>query len=270
MTATTSQSSSSTAERQAASSGTVSRVLQLLSVLADASGPIGVKQVAEQMSLAPSTVHRLLQLLRKEGFVDTASNSHQYAIGTQFYRVAARVYAAGSPHDIALPLIQAIADEFNETVVFGLYQPVQRSVTFTASADGGQRLKYHLDMHTPLSLVWGASGKAILAFLPPDIARKIIESEGPSPASGAPVPDLADLEKELARTRRRGYAVTDGEKFPDARGIAAPVYGPRGVLGCICLTSPKSRMPHGEIAQIGEKIVAQAAVLSQALGASDP
>lgn len=247
--------------------GTVSRALQLLSLMADTQGSIAVKQVAESMGLAPSTAHRLLQLLRKEGFVDGDGHG-RYAIGTEFYRVAARVHANGSPDDLALPFIQALADDLNETVLFGRYLPVQKALSFTARADGVQRLKYEIDMHAPLSLVWGASGKGILAFLPAETALDIIQSASPSPVTGAAVPEPAELDRELSKIRRRGFAVTDGEKLPNARGIAAPVYGPRGVVGCICLTSPKARMPQAETAQIGARIMAAAAELSKVLGAA--
>jgi DNA-binding IclR family transcriptional regulator len=67
--------------------------------------------------------------------------------------------------------------------------------------------------------------------------------------------------------RNRGYAVSESEKLPGARGIAAPVFGLDGVIGCICLTSPKARMPHGSIEEIGRAIIAQARELSLALGA---
>lgn len=239
----------------------------LLSALADAQGPMGVKQVAEQLQLAPSTAHRLLQLLRKEGFVDAQGNG-QYVVGTQFYRVAARVAASVSTQSIALPFMEAIANEFDETVLFGLYLPAQRAMSFTARADGTQLLKYQIEMHRPLSLLWGASGKAILAFLPTEDVRTILEGEAPSPATGESVPSFSTLEPELARIRTLGYAVSDGEKLPDARGIAAPVHGPRGVVGCLCLTSPKSRVPHADVDTIGRRIIEQANAISRALGAA--
>jgi len=77
-----------------ASTGTVSRALQLLAVLADAKGPVAVKHVANTMGLAPSTAHRLLQLLRKEGFVDAAASGRLYDIGAQFYRSFAQQLGA--------------------------------------------------------------------------------------------------------------------------------------------------------------------------------
>jgi len=253
-----------------AGSGTVSRVLALLGVLADAGGSVTVKYVADQMRLAPSTAHRLLQLLKKEGFVEAAAESRQYAIGPQFYRVTARVVGSVSPPAIAQPTLEAIANTFDETVLFGLYLPTEHALSFAGRADGQQKLKYQIDMHRPLSLVWGASGKAVLAFLPEDKARRILELEGPSPVSGAEPPGWDLLSEELARIRARGYAVSESEKLPDARGIAAPVFGPGGIIGCVCLTSPKSRMPHSSIESIGKHIVQSSLALSRTLGASLP
>lgn len=252
---------------QEATTGTVSRALQLLTVIADSRGSVSVKQIAEQMRLAPSTAHRLLNLLRKEGFVEASVEGRQYSIGPQFYRVAARVLHTVSPRDIAQPVIEALADQFSETVLFGIYQPVQQALSFSGRADGQQKLKYEIAMNQPLSLVWGASGKAILAFLSAEQISAILATEGPSPATGKTLPAQIDLERDLAEIRSVGYAVSDGEKLPDARGIAAPVFGPKGVFGCICLTSPKARMPHGDIQAIGQEIVARAAILSRDLGA---
>lgn len=246
--------------------GTVTRALHLLALLADTDGHITIKQAAVEMGLAPSTAHRLLNLLKKEGFVDNAG-AGQYAVGAQFYRVAARVVSQASVPTLAQPVIDAIAAEFNETVLFGLYLPTDRTLAFAARADGQQKLKYQIDMHRPLSLLWGASGKAILAFLPEDAVAAILAAEGPSPATGAPPPAATLLAQQLTQIRERGWALSESEKLPGARGIAAPVYGPAGVLGCICLTSPIARMPHATMEVIVREITARAKTFSRDLGA---
>jgi DNA-binding IclR family transcriptional regulator len=250
-----------------ANTGTVSRALSLLSTLADAGGPVTVKEVADKMGLPPSTAHRLLQLMRAEGFVAALPGSRQYVVGNELYRVSARIVNATKTPELAQRFIEATASHFDETVVFGLYLPAQRALCFVARADGKQLLKYQIDLHQPLSLVWGASGKAILAFLPDRTVADILAAEGPSPAEGKTAPSLDELRQILLVIRSRGYAVTASEKLPGARGIAAPVFGPDGVMGCICLTSPKARLPHASIEEIGRAIAAAARELSLALGA---
>ena len=247
--------------------GTVSRALLLLSTLADAGHPVTVKEVSEKMGLPPSTVHRLLQLMRAEGFVATIADSRQYTIGTELYRVAARIVSETKIPKLAQAFIEALASQFDETVIFGVYLPSRLALSFVARADGNQVLKYQIELHQPLSLVWGASGKAVLAFLPDEIVAKVLASEGPSPTERKQPPDLGELHRILSVVRSRGYAVSEGEKLPGARGIAAPVFGPAGVIGCICLTSPKARMPHGNIEDISRSVATAARKLSRVFGA---
>lgn len=249
------------------SMGTVSRVLKLLSVLADSTSSITVKDVVEQTQLPPSTVHRLLNLLIKDGFAEGALEDRSYAIGPQFYRVAARVVDRVAPPQVAKKTLENIAARYNETVLYGMYLPTEQAVSFESRADGKQRLQYQIDKHKPLSLIWGASGKCILAFLAKETVREALSAEVTSSATGEPPPCIEKLEQELALIREQGYAVSEGEKLHDARGIAAPVFGPRGVIGCICLTSPKSRTLDDSIEAIGLAISAYARTLSQELGA---
>src|SRR3546814_17953392 len=70
------------------------------------------------------------------------------------------------------------------TVLLGRYVAADRALNFVYRADGNQRLTYQIDLHRPLSLYWGASGKAILALLPDDAIEHILRLEGASPASG--------------------------------------------------------------------------------------
>src|SRR3546814_14265980 len=81
----------------------------------------------------------------------------------------------------------------------------------------------------PVPLYWGASGKAILAFLPDDEIEQILRREGASPASGEKPPSLRARMAELREVRERGYAISEGQKLPGARGVAAPVFDAKGV-----------------------------------------
>lgn len=250
-----------------AATGTVERVLKLLAILADAGGSVSIKDVADEMALPPSTVHRLLQLLKAGGFAQGAPESRQYAIGPQFYRVAARVTSVVTPAEIAQPFLEQLARLFDEAVVFGLHLPEQGKMSFVGRADGAQRLKYQIDMFTPVSLVWGASGKAILAYLPADAVKAAWSAEAASPGSGEVRPSLRALNDDLGAVRERGFATTNGEKLPGARGIAAPVRNARGVIGSVCLTAPASRALAIDIAEIGRQVAETAGALSIALGA---
>lgn len=249
--------------------GTSKRVLHMLMLIADSDGPISVRQVAKKLGLPPSTSHRLLNLLLEDGFVTYLAESATYVTGAEFYRVAARITANVNPVTMAHRAISELARKHDETLVFGLYLPGDGALTFTARADGQKKLLYRIEMNTKLSLVWGASGKAALAYLPEETIANILARESNSPASGAQPPALPDLLAELAKGRRQGYFITTGEKLPGAMGVAAPVFGPQGILGSICMTMPRERAPRSDIRNLGREIASAARELSYQIGAEN-
>lgn len=256
-----------TREKASTNTGTVSRALQLLTYLADAEGSVTVKDAAKAVGLAVSTTHRLLNLLKEDGFVSGNPANRSYDIGPQFYRVAARITNRMGLVNIARDAVQDIAAQYNETILFGLYLPNERAISFAARADGKKALTYRVEMNTPLSLVWGASGKALLAHLPEDEIARILNEEGPAPVTGQKSPDFDKLIIELRSVRRNGFCISNGEKLPGALGVAAPVFGPGGVVGSICMTSPIADVGDRNVTLLGEEIAARAEQLSHDLGA---
>jgi DNA-binding IclR family transcriptional regulator len=244
--------------------------MTLIACLADADGPVSVRHVADELGLAPSTTHRLLNLMVEGGFAQYESRGQAYGIGPEFYRVAHRLAARTTPAQVARGVITDLAERYDETVLYGMVLMPEGRIAFMERADGQKRLLYRIDMQTPLSLVWGASGKAALAYLPEaDIAR-ILAVEGASPATGAELPDTAAMAEELARIRADGYCISHGEKLPDALGIAAPVFGPGRVIGTICMTMPKTRAPEIPVRALGTEVAATAAHLTAQLGGHAP
>jgi len=243
------------------------RMLQVLSAIVDAPGPVSVRELARGLGFAASTVHRLLGVLRAGGYVAHHPGPRTYGVGPQLYRLSAVVLGRVNPVTLAAQVAADAAAEFDETILFGSLLPESRAMSFEARADGTKRLAYVVEMHRPVPLVWGASGKAILAHLPAAEVEAIHAESGLSPAGEQARVPLEELRRELAAIRRDGYAVSEGEKLPDARGVAAPVFGPDGVVGSLCLTSPRTRIDNRSLGRIGRRMVEHAARLSDQLGA---
>ncbi|BBZ15461.1 IclR family transcriptional regulator [Mycobacterium branderi] len=251
--------------------GPIAKAFQLLQVLADApSGGIGVRAISRELDLPVSSVHRLLGVLVGTGMASRNADTRQYAIGLEAYRMAARITRGMQLSELALPALRKLAAEFNETALLGVYLEQQGRMMFSERVDGTQALQYRIALLTPLSLVWGASGKAILAQLDPEHVEAARRKEGAAPASGAAVPSKAALAAQLEAVRQNGFAISKGEKLPGACGVAAPVFGPAGVAGCICITSPIDRLTDATIRAITERIVEEANYISELYGGRIP
>lgn len=246
--------------------GTVARAVQLLARVA-VEGTTTIKSLSQALSLAPSTVHRLLDLLANQGMIEHDAKHRRYSIGPEFYRVSALVVTRYDVVTLALPILRAVADETDESCVLGLYWPHQRRMSFAKCADSTRPLRYRVQLNTPLPIVWGASGRSILAHLPADEVEQVLAEEDASPGKGEALPSPDALARELAEIRVRGYAMSRGQKIAGAVGISAAVFGASGrVIGSLSITIPEIRFIEEQADKLGQLIQIRAGELSARLG----
>lgn len=250
-----------------APNGTVSRAVLVLRTLAEAEGDVTIAALADQIGLPRPTVHRLLNLLREEGMVEAKADGRGYGIGQEFFRVAALVGRKQDIVALARPTMEQVAYETGETCFLAIYLPAQRRMMIADDVRSMHALGYRLERHVPMSLAWGASGRSILAFLDTDEIERVLDDEGPSPATGAPLPPHAGLLRDLEAIRAAGYAYSTGQKIPGSRGIAAPVLGPAGrPVASICLTIPEFRFDETALDQLAATVIERAAEISRLMG----
>jgi DNA-binding IclR family transcriptional regulator len=252
--------------QSATSSGTVARIALLLRVLAETEGDASLSEVADKMKLPASTIHRLLHLLMAEGFVERGQTPRTYRAGLEFLRVGGLVVSRADLATVARKFMQGVVDACDETCVLSVYVPRTRHAMVTKVIYGSHPLRYEAALYQPSSLVWGATGRGILAFLPDEARQDIIAAEGPSPADPRKAVKPAQIERELAAIRQKGYALTRGQKIPGAVGMAAPVFDRQGAVAALCLTIPETRFELATEARLARTLMQQAEQFSTALG----
>ncbi len=245
--------------------GTVARTVAVMRALAEAEGAIAIKSLAARLDLPASTVHRLLHLLIDQGMAEQVDR-YSYRTGTEFYRLGSLVAGKMSISEIARPFMQRVVDACDEYCLLCLYLPAERKIMVTETVNSSHPLRYVRDKFMPLSVAWGATGRAILAFLPEDEIRTIHAMGEPSPATGKSLPAYARFRADLDAVQRQGYAHSMGQKIPGAVGFAAPVFGPQRVIASLCATVPQLRYRAEDAKRIPRVLIEQARLLSRALG----
>jgi DNA-binding IclR family transcriptional regulator len=246
--------------------GTVKRVVDVLRFFAER-GEATLKEMSLALSLAPSTCHRLIELLGREGLIEQDSTHRRYRVGVEMFRISAQVQSRNDIRSIAMPFLRELAAACDETCVLSIYLPVEGRIFFAERADSSHELRYQVAMNVPVSVLWGASGRSVLAFLDAATVDRIYRSEGRAPGSGEALPSRRTLDKDLAAIRKRGYEVTHGQKIAGAVGISAPVFGVDGkVVGSLCVTVPESRIKAKDHPRLGALVMSAARRLSQAIG----
>lgn len=251
--------------------GTVERTLRLLNLLAASEGDISVKAVGEELQLPQSTAHRLVQQFAAAGFLQRVPDSRRYSFGPAMFRLGALIGSKIDLAQIAMPALQRVVAQTNEGCALGVLREHDHTVEFVCHIESPLPLRYRIALHEPVSVLWGASGRAILAFLDTELVEQLGKSAPRSPTGKAPL-SMRELRREMNAVRAAGYAVNQrGEKIAGASGVSAPVFGLGGrVIGCLSMTIPQSRYPAGKEASFGKLLIEEAAGITREFTGTDP
>ena len=246
--------------------GTVERVIAFLTAVAACGGAIKVSSLSTTLDLPQSTVHRLIGQFVRLGLLKRSDNSHTYEIDFEAFRLGASLSQRMNIVDIAMPCLLRIVQFTRESCTLGLHRESDATMFFAAHVPSTEPLRYHVDLFKSESLLWGASGRAILAYLPPDLPKVLLQARPTSPTGLRPLSSKKLLD-ELALIRSRGYSASSrGERVSNASGIAVPVFGAHDrVVGCLALTIPNDRYVSSSEARFAHVMKNEAEKLSAEL-----
>lgn len=254
-------------ETDAKATGTVLRVVRVIRSIAEAGGPVTIKDLSAKLDLPASTVHRLLHLLATEGIIEKDEAAHAYQSGAELIRLSSLLAAKRSMSDIARPFMQAVVDSCNEACMLVAYLPATLQVSVLAAINSSHPLRYDMQLYNAHTLLWGATGRSVLAFLPEEEQAAAYKTGAAAPGTGRKLPSFKVLQQELKAVRERGYALSYGEKIAGALGMGSPIYKmDNRVIGSLCITLPQVRFAPANEKKLGDLVRTQAEGLSHALG----
>lgn len=251
---------------KAESWGTVTRVVHLLQCLAEADD-LSLTELSQRLGLPPSTIHRLLQLLAQHDLVERAPNGQRYRSGVEFFRLASLIQEKTDILSIAEPILRSVVDACDEVTVLIRYLPATKRVMAVKLANCTHPLRYNIPLFEPSTMLWGATGRSVLAFLRPEEIDFALAEAHVSPVTAQRLPSREEFMRELKRIRNAGYVCTHGQKMPGATGLGAPIFGGNGhVIGSVCITVPQARFDRKSEPKLAKLAMNAAARLSKALG----
>lgn len=249
----------------AESRGAGGRTLELLRHIAAGECEFALQDLAARAGLAPSTVHRLLNLWVQRDLIER-EGPKAYRLGPELFRLASLIVGKFELPRMARPFLDALWTEWQETVSFCLYKPAARTATVAESIASPHPVQLVLTPYSEISLAWGSLGRAILAQLSHEEIDAVLAHDHHSPLSGRPLPSHRVMQEELRLIRERGYALYEDDTMSIA-GVSAPVLGPGGaVVGSLGVTMPASRFREVVRKRLPGTVVDSARRLSAALG----
>jgi IclR family transcriptional regulator, acetate operon repressor len=237
----------------------VERALAVLQCIADSDDDIGVSELAARTGLSVSTTHRLVQALRTAGLVAQDERSERYHLGPGAVALGRRAEARLG-FDRLLPHLRALGARTGESISLGTRVGTEMLVVLHVDSSHPLRFDQAPGLRVPIHA--SAIGKVLLAFAadPADEIRAL----GPLAAmTAATLTDPAALLEDVMTTRRRGWALNDGERDVGVRTIAAPLRGADGwAWAGVAIQGPAARLPDERLKELADLLAETAASMA--------
>lgn len=239
-----------------------------LDVLEALAGHRTVAEISEATSLPKPTVHRILQTLVERGFARSLGRG-SYTSGPRVLTLVAAEQREGDLSDQARPVLEALREETDWTVHFALLSGDEAVYAAKLEADRPYRLASRVGMS--LALHCTAAGKSVLATMPDESVLALLKRTGMPARTGNTRTDPAELLRELAAVRERGYAEDREENETGVVAVGAPVLDHSGqAVGGISAVTLGSFCDEASLARCGRAVAAAAQRFSLTLGAPAP
>lgn len=244
--------------------GYQTRSLARALAILDAFGPdrttLSVKDLHELLGVPKPTVSRLASVLEQHGLLRGAG--HAYKLGPKTFELGALFAQQYDLDDAGRATLEAMADESSQTSSLALLSG--RSVVYLIVARPSRPIHHVTESGSREYAHVTGLGKALLSALPDAAVDRVLGPEPYPRRTANSITDRASLREELARSRKRGYALDREEFALGLRCVAIHVDLPRLGLAAISVSGPAADYPAAAIPAFVELLGRAAAALREA------
>lgn len=247
-------------EDQAGSVRAVVRAIDILKSFDGANGAMSVAEIQKRVPLSRPTLYRLIDTLIGTGMLFSEGEPQRLRLGRTSARLG-QLWAAQFEIDaVAKPILDRLRDVTGESC--GLFK-IQSDRQFCILESRSRNpLAMTRGIGELMDGFHGASGKAILAWMPPAEAARIAAES--SPKGAKPI-----TRKELQGIHEAGFALSQSAIFKGATSVAAPVFDMgTHVFGSLAVFGPAARLSDKALTRTTQLVRETALELSAQFGAA--
>jgi PcaR/PcaU/PobR family beta-ketoadipate pathway transcriptional regulator len=228
--------------------GSLERGLAILKVFNAQRHELGMTEIASEIGLGLSTVHRLLNSLVQLGYLVRDPVSKRFRPSLQVLQLGFAALEGLELRQVALPVLRTLSESLNGNVNCGVLDGPEvvyvirlaRAQLITTTFYEGSRLSAHC----------GSMGKCLLAYLPQQTRQEIFSRIHFVAHTPYTITDPEQLELECQKIRIQGFATLDQELAIGHRGVAAPVFNASGeAIAAINVALPASTVTPQELVE---------------------
>jgi DNA-binding IclR family transcriptional regulator len=197
-------------------------------------------ELAEELGMAKSTIHRYLQTLLANEYVVKEQNN-EYHLSLRFLDFGFQTRNRNPGYQLAEQKVKQLAEETNERAQFIVEE--HGKAVYVHREAGSHAIQTDPGIGKRVQLHATAAGKSIMAEWSDERIKEYIEENELSALTSNTITDEEALLKEIEKIRERGYSVNHGENIDGLRALGVSIVpGSRGVLGAFSVSGPINRL----------------------------
>lgn len=225
------------------------RLFALLEVIAAKDERYSLQALVEETGLPKPTLHRMLQQLESAGLLHRNGDGRHYSTGTRLRRLAENLLLNdshhGARHAVLRHLVEEVGESCNITALSG------SEVVYLDRVETAAPLRFYLHPGSRVPAHCSASGKMFLAQMTATQRRRLLAHAPLERYTPNTLTDLDELEVEIKRVRRNGFALDDEEFLPGLLCAAVPVPSGNGRSNlCVAIQAPIVRLSPAKARQV--------------------
>jgi IclR family acetate operon transcriptional repressor len=221
----------------------VGKAFSVLQILARSEEPLTLSKIASQIELTKSSAFRLLYTLQELRYVSQDADG-RYSV-TEENRQDGYHSVAGIVVPLAGEVMQTLHQRFKETVSMAVL--LNNHIEVAAVLESPHVVRMANTVGRILPPHASSLGKAITAFQPDSVARKLIVSYGLHVLTPSTITDELKLAEEMQRIRKQGFAFEMEESVPNGCCFGCPVFLDKtSAVASISISMPTVRLVQNE------------------------
>ena len=207
------------------------RALEILEAIAGAGQALSAADMMAATGLPKATVHRLCQVLEKDGYLAPDLSGKGMTLGFRMRNLALGAMAMGGHDAYRHQVLADLSREIGETCNFNI--PAGSEILYVDRVETEWPLRTQLPVGSRVPLHCTASGKMYLASLTASKRQRLLSATGLPAYTDNTITDEAAFEAEAANIRRDKFATDNGEFIQGMVAVAVPVSDSQGRLAAI-------------------------------------
>ena len=245
-------------------SSIVTKCALVLDRLADSPDAMTFTEIVTATNFNKSSAHRIVTILLGENLIAFDPATRTYSLGTRPIRWARAAWQKTDLQQITDAELARLRDRTGLNVAVSVR--ADDSIMFIRTLDV-RSVRYAAKVGEQSPLHATAAGKVFLAYDDNRERCGLPEHYDLEKLTERTITTLRNLELDLARIRRRGYAICDREEFLQINGIAAPIFDYQSrVVASLSLWAPTKLATSDDLIRYAGELVEVADDISRRFG----